>query len=44
MINEKIIKLKKYLFLISILFLVLSLTHLAYIFLYNDSKLVPIEG
>lgn len=44
MINEKIIKLKKYLFLISILFLVISLTHLIYIFLYNDSKLVPIKG
>jgi hypothetical protein len=36
-------KLKKYLFLISILFLVLSLTHLLYLFLYNDSKLVPIK-
>lgn len=43
MINNNIIKLKKYLFLISILFLVLSLMHLIYIFLYNDSKLVPIK-
>ena len=44
MIQNKIIKLKKYLFLISILFFMLSLIHLVYIFLYNDSKLVPIEG
>ncbi len=43
MIYNKIIKLKKYLFLISVLFLVLSLTHLIYSFLYNDSKLVPIK-
>jgi len=43
MIYNKILKLKKYLFLISILFLVLSLTHLIYSFLYNDSKLVPIK-
>ncbi|MCD5385126.1 ABC transporter substrate-binding protein [Candidatus Gracilibacteria bacterium] len=44
MIYNKIIKLKKYLFLISILFFVLSLTHLIYLFLYSDSKLVPIKG
>ena len=44
MIQNKIIKLKKYLFLISILFFMLSLIHLVYIFLYNDSKLVPIKG
>ena len=44
MIHNKIIKLKKYLFLISILFFTLSLIHLVYIFLYNDSKLVPIKG
>ncbi len=43
MIYNKIIKLKKYLFLISILFFVLSLTHLIYLFLYSDSKLVPIK-
>lgn len=43
MINNNIIKLKKYLFLISVIFLVLSLTHLIYIYLYDDSKLVPIK-
>jgi len=43
MINNNIIKLKKYLFLISILFLVVSLTHLIYIYLYDDSELVPIK-
>ena len=43
MIYNKIIKLKKYLFLISILFFVLSLSHLVYLFLYSDSKLVPIK-
>lgn len=43
MINNKIIKLKKYLFLISILFLVLSFSHLIYIYTYNDAKLVPIK-
>lgn len=43
MIYNKIIKLKKYLFLISILFFVLSLTHLIYLFLYSDSKFVPIK-
>ncbi len=43
MVNNKIIKLKKYLFLISILFLMVSLTHLIYIYLYDDSELVPIK-
>ena len=43
MIYNKIVKLKKYLFLISILFLVISLSHLVYTFLYNDSKVVPIK-
>ncbi len=43
MINNKIKKLRKYLFLISIIFLITSLAHLVYIFLYNDSKLVPIK-
>jgi hypothetical protein len=43
MIYNKIVKLKKYLFLISILFLVLTLSHLIYTFLYNDSKTVPIK-
>ncbi len=43
MIYNKIIKLKKYLFLISILFLGISLSHLIYIFLYDDSRLMPIK-
>lgn len=43
MINNNIIKLKKYLFLISVLFFLVSLTHLIYIYLYDDSKLVPIK-
>ncbi|NCO31689.1 hypothetical protein GW891_02545 [bacterium] len=44
MITQKFIKLKKYLFLISILFLFTSLFHLIYIFLYEDSKVVPVKG
>jgi len=44
MIQNKIIKLKKYLFLISIVFFVISFIHLIYIFIYNDSKMVPIKG
>lgn len=44
MIINKVIKLKKYLFLISILFLVLLKSHLIYIYLYSDSKLIPIKG
>ncbi len=44
MIYNKIIKLKKYLFLISIVFFVLTLTHLVYTYIYDDSKLVPIKG
>ena len=41
--ENNILKLKKYLFLISIIFLISSLIHLIYIFLYNDSKLIPIK-
>ena len=44
MVKSKIIKLKKYLFLISILFFIVSLSNLLYIFLYNDSKMIPIKG
>ncbi len=44
MITDKILKLKKYLFLISILFLVVSLSHLVYLFLYSDSKVLPEKG
>lgn len=43
MIPNKILKLKKYLFLISIIFFVLSLSHLIYYFLYDDAELVPIK-
>lgn len=43
MIHNKIIKLKKYLFLISVLFLVISSIHLIYLFLYNDSKTLPVK-
>lgn len=43
MITQKFIKLKKYLFLISILFLFASLFHLIYIYLYEDSKTVPVS-
>lgn len=43
MIQNKIIKLKKYLFLISVLFFVLSLSHLVYTYVYSDSKMVPIQ-
>jgi len=42
MIPEQIFKLKKYLFLISILIFLISASHLIYIFLYNDAKLEPI--
>ncbi|MDP2090683.1 MAG: ABC transporter substrate-binding protein [Candidatus Gracilibacteria bacterium] len=44
MIYNKIIKLKKYLFLISVVFFVISLTHLVYMYIYDDSKIVPIKG
>ena len=41
--NYKIMKLKKYLFLISILFFIILLTHLYYIFIYNDSKIIAVQ-
>lgn len=41
--KNKILKLKKYLFLISIIFLIASFSHLLYSYLYSDSKQVPIE-
>jgi hypothetical protein len=41
--KNKIKKLKKYLFLISILFLVSILSHLTIIYLYNDSKEIAVE-
>lgn len=43
MITQKFLKLKKYLFLISILFLFTSFFHLTYIYLYNDAKTVPVK-
>ncbi len=43
MIQSKMIKLKKYLFLISIIFFVLTLSNLIYFYIYNDSKLIPIK-
>lgn len=41
--KNNILKLKKYLFLISVIFLVSSLVHLIYIFLYNDSQFIAIK-
>ncbi len=41
--KNKILKLKKYLFLISIIFLITSFSHLLYSYLYSDSKLIAIE-
>lgn len=43
MISQKIKKLKKYLFLISIIFFVLTLTHLTYSYLYSNSKNLPVK-
>lgn len=44
MITQKLVKLKKYLFLISILFLFLSTIHLSYIYLYENAEVTPIKG
>lgn len=43
MIKDKIPKIKKYLFMISILFLFTSFWHLLYAYMYNDSKYEAIE-
>lgn len=43
MITQKIKKIKKYLFLISIMFFVLTLWHLTYSYLYSDSKNLPVK-
>jgi len=43
MITQKLIKLKKYLFLISIIFLFSSFFHLLFIYLYEDAKVVPVK-
>lgn len=44
MITQNIIKLKKYLFLISILFLFITLSHLIYTYLYENAKTIPVKG
>ena len=41
--TAKIPKLKKYLFLISIIFFIVSLSHLIYIYLHEDSRLIPVK-
>lgn len=43
MITQNIKKLKKYLFFISIIFFVLTLWHLSYSYLYNDSKSTAVK-
>ena len=43
MITQNLNKLKKYLFLISILFLFTSLSHLIYTYLYENSEIVPVK-
>ncbi len=43
MLQDKIFKLKKYLFFISILFFVSTFSHLCYVYLYNDSSLEAVE-
>lgn len=43
MITQKFLKLKKYLFMISIIFLFVSFFHLVFIYLYEDSKTVPVS-
>ena len=43
MITQNINKLKKYLFLISILFLCTSISHLIYTYLYVGAKIVPVK-
>ncbi|PIE85539.1 hypothetical protein CSA08_01400 [Candidatus Gracilibacteria bacterium] len=42
--KNKILKLKKYLFLISVIFLFFSTLHLSYVYLHTDSKLIPLKG
>jgi hypothetical protein len=42
--SYKIKKLKKYLFLLSIAFVVAIFSHLYYVFLYFDASEVPTEG
>lgn len=43
MITQKIKKLRKYLFLISVVFFVLTLSHLTYSYIYSDSKNLPVK-
>jgi len=42
--KNNIKRLKKYLFFISVFFSLLIISHLSYLYLYEDSKEVPIEG
>lgn len=42
--DNRIPKLKKYLFLISILFFIITGTHLWYKYLYHDANMYPLEG
>lgn len=41
--KEKLFKLKKYIFFLSLFFLVLIGSHLAYLYLYDDAKKIPVE-
>ena len=41
--KNEILKLKKYLLLISIVFFLLPLSHLLYVYLYHDAELVPVK-
>lgn len=41
--KEKIFKLKKYLFFLSVFFFIFIGSHLAYLYLYNDSKKIEVE-
>lgn len=40
---QKIQKVKKYLFLISTIFFIVSLLHLVYLYLYDDAKTIPVQ-
>lgn len=44
MSKEKLIQLKKYLSYVSIIFVVITLIHLIYSYLYHDASIVPIKG
>ncbi|MDC0506153.1 ABC transporter substrate-binding protein [Candidatus Gracilibacteria bacterium] len=44
MSRDKIFKLKKYLFYVSVIFVIFTFTHLLNTYLYHDSELKPIKG